>query len=130
MVGGLSTEVGGLSKAARGRAVTPEANTPKQSAATNNKAKRTAAQAQALDSDGLPWDERINAPSHTKIKATGRWKLIRQVEKPFVKQVIAELEAARHTSNLKEPEEIDGLPAENIAPEKTNGTGETPVTPR
>jgi hypothetical protein len=44
-----------------------------------------------LDSDGLPWDDRIHAGSKTKLAKTGQWKKKRGVEDERVRQVEAEL---------------------------------------
>ncbi len=69
-----------------GPAATPPAATPP--AAT------PPAGAVELDSQGLPWDERINVASRTKLVKDQTWKVKRGLEQAFVETVRAELRNA------------------------------------
>jgi len=47
-----------------------------------------------LDSEGLPWDQRIHAGSKTFRQSDNTWKLLKGVDKGLVEQVKAELRSA------------------------------------
>lgn len=60
-----------------------------------------------LDSNGIPWDERIHASTKTKNK-DGSWKSLRGVDKDLVTQVEAELSTG--TQNIEAAASSSPLP--------------------
>ena len=56
-----------------------------------------------LDSDGLPWDARIDGEKKLKLAKTQTWKKKRGVDPEFVKTVQAELRAAMNAGKTEIP---------------------------
>lgn len=76
-----------------------------------------------LDGLGLPWDERINTDTRTKLKSDDSWKLKRNVDPELVEQVRAELKAAMgHGMTTDEAATLE-------APAATEETVVSPVPP-
>ena len=64
---------------------------PKPETETPNTTNDTGFVVPELDSEGLPWDERIGSSSKAILAKTGAWKLKRGVNPKLVEQVKAEL---------------------------------------
>lgn len=63
-----------------------------------------------LDSDGMPWDERIHTDKKTKVKA-GTWKYKRGVDKSLVEQVEAEHRANGYGKESGNDTAVQSTPA-------------------
>lgn len=89
-----------------------------------------------VDSDGLPWDERIHAGTKTTLAKTKQWKKKRGVPAELVTTVEAELRAAMAVpasgnvaTTAVEPSEPSAPPAPPVAPSTTVADAAQPVSP-
>lgn len=116
---------------------TPQVGSPTPSTTTPTE---TATPVQAagveVDSDGLPWDERIHAGTKTTLAKTKQWKKKRGVPAELVTTVEAELRAAmavKSSGNVAttavEPSEPSAPPAPPAAPSTTVADVVQPVSP-
>jgi hypothetical protein len=62
-----------------------------------------------LDSESLPWDERIHATTHTKTK-TGTWKVMRGADPVFVREIKEKLRATMNLPSVPAASSIISAP--------------------
>ena len=70
-----------------------------------------------VDSDGVPWDERIHTKKKTIRKKDGTWTPIKNLDKEFYAGVIAELKAGAPTAPVTTP--VDAVTTAPKPPVKT-----------